>query len=644
MIMEQNEMQRGQWTELRAGAVQLYYTEGELRYLRVGDSEVIRRVYVAVRDRLWRTIPLHISNFQAQIEENHFHLTFTAAHQEGEIDFAWRGTITGEASGTITFTMDGEARSTFQRNRIGICVLHPVRECAGQPCAIESPEGTMESAYFPQLIAPHQPFKNLRAITHEIHRGLRAEVRLEGDIFEMEDQRNWTDGSFKTYSTPLALPFPVAIEKGAKITQSFELRLKGETTPALIKDATPEIVTLTVGTTPIGRLPRIGLGVASHGQQLSTREIALLRALHLSHLRVDLHLHTTSYEAALRRATNEARALQVNLEIALFFSDSEEEQLRALADIVRRIDPPVATWLIFHTAEKVTSAKWIKLARQALQQPDTSAKFGGGTDYYFAELNRNCPTSEALELTDIICYSINPQVHAVDDVSLIETLEAQAATVETARQFLGNVPLAITPVTLKPRFNPDAREHVAAPDPDTLPASVDKRQMSLFAAAWTVGSLKYLAESDVESLTFYETTGWRGVMATAQESTMPELFPAPPGAGFPLYHVLADVGEFAAGEILPLQSSDPLKVIGLALRLGLQTRLLLCNVSSLTQHLIVGNLAGRAVRKNLDEESVQQAMLAPEHFRRASGEPLSLREGQLDIKLQPYEVVRLDCS
>ena len=29
---------------------------------------------------------------------------------------------------------------------------------------------------------------------------------MSGDSFEMEDHRNWTDASFKTYVRPLALP------------------------------------------------------------------------------------------------------------------------------------------------------------------------------------------------------------------------------------------------------------------------------------------------------------------------------------------------------------------------------------------------------------------------------------------------------
>ena len=39
---------------------------------------------------------------------------------------------------------------------------------------------------------------------------------FEGDLFEAEDQRNWTDGSFKTYSTPLASGYPLHARPGQR--------------------------------------------------------------------------------------------------------------------------------------------------------------------------------------------------------------------------------------------------------------------------------------------------------------------------------------------------------------------------------------------------------------------------------------------
>jgi hypothetical protein len=42
---------------LRAGPLSLRYETGDLRYLRLGELEVIRRIYVAVRDRCAGHLP-----------------------------------------------------------------------------------------------------------------------------------------------------------------------------------------------------------------------------------------------------------------------------------------------------------------------------------------------------------------------------------------------------------------------------------------------------------------------------------------------------------------------------------------------------------------------------------------------------------
>ena len=52
-----------------------------------------------------------------------------------------------------------------------------------------------------------------------------AVLTFEGDVFETEDQRNWTDASYKTYSRPLEQPFPYFVNKGDSIEQKVSLKL-----------------------------------------------------------------------------------------------------------------------------------------------------------------------------------------------------------------------------------------------------------------------------------------------------------------------------------------------------------------------------------------------------------------------------------
>ncbi len=633
--------------ELRAGPLSLVYEEGDIRYIKLGDREILRRVYVAIRDHNWGTILPVLSNIQMDIASDSFRITYDVENKQDDIDFFWRGTITGDAQGTITIKMDGKARSTFRRNRIGFCVLHPV-ECAGVTCQIEHVDGSVEESPFPVYIGPQlivdgivkpvHPFDEMRAMSYELLPGLWAEIRFTGDIFEMEDQRNWTDASYKTYCTPLRLPFPVEVKEGTEISQSVTLTLKGEI-PEEPAEAGEAGLSFSVGASPTRSFPRFGLGVASHGQPLSQKELARLKALNLSHLRAGLRLSESGYEAKLRQATGEANELGVPLEVALFLSDAAADELKAFVEVLEQVKPSVWAWLIFHEAEKSTTEKWVKLAREHLASYDPAVKIGAGTNAFFTELNRGRPPVQVL---DLVTYSLNPQVHAFDNLSLAETLKVQASTVESARQFIGDLPLAVSAVTLKMRFNPNATGPEPEPPPGELPPQVDVRQMSLFGAGWTAGSLKYLAESDVQSLIYYETTGWRGVMETEAGSPIPQKFQSIPGSVFPLYHVLADVGEFAGGEVVPTTSSNILQVDGLAVRKNGQTRVILANLSAKPQQVTVQNLGEQVRVRHLNETNVVEAMQSPETFRSQAGELQQTSAGTLELSLLPYAIVRLD--
>ncbi|PWH15688.1 MAG: hypothetical protein DDG58_10665 [Ardenticatenia bacterium] len=629
---------------LRAGPLSLVYEEGDLRYIRYGDQEILRRVYVAVRDRNWGTVPSRLSNVQIEAHPDSFRIQYEVENKEGEINFFWKGTIEGDAQGTIAFSMDGIARSTFMRNRIGFCVLHPIKECAGRPCVVEKVDGSRERGTFPLYISPHQPFMDMRAIKHEVVPGLWAEVRFEGDIFEMEDQRNWTDASYKTYCTPLALPFPVEVKAGTRIVQSVTLKLEGTAVGVSAQPQTDRI-TFQVGDRGVGDIPAIGLGMASHGGRLTTRELQRLKVLRLSHLRADLWFSRRNWKAELARAIEEAGALGVGLELALILSDAAEEKLKALTAALgaatRSTRPQVNRWLIFHEREKSTSAQWITLARQHLTSCDPSTQFVSGTNHFFAELNRGRPP---VALLDGITYSINPQVHAFDNGSLVENLAAQASTVESARQFSAGLPILVSPVTLRMRLNPNATVPEPEPAPGEPPARIDVRQMSLFGAGWTLGSLKYLAESGARSVTFYETTGWLGIMEREEGSPLPDVFRSLPGAVFPMYHVFADVGEFAGGQVVPSASSAPLRVDGLTLRKGERTRVMLANMTHQEQRVNIVGLGGRIQVRSLDETNAEYAMQSPEAFRAQAGEMIPTHTGSCALTLMPYAVVTIDSA
>ena len=619
---------------LRAGPLSLIYTGGDLRYIRVGEGPILHRLYVAVRDHNWDTIPAELTDIAIDDRGDNFRISFRARHKRGSIDFAWDGRIDGDADGTLRFAMDGEVLSDFRRNRIGFCVLHP-GSLAGQPCTVEQTDGVLTEGAFPDAISPHQPFFDMRAISHEVAPGLSATVRMEGDTFEMEDQRNWTDDSYKTYSTPLTIPYPVEVKAGERIRQVVTIALSGDK-----REGTKvrEEVKVDVEHTSAGRLPSIGLGVSSIGL-IPEGQIGRLQNLRIAHLRVDLRLDDPDYAAQLDWALAEAVALGVGLEMALHLGEDPAGQLAALRLLLEKRRPIVARWLIFRLGEASTQAETVALARQHLSDLAPSAPFGGGTNAYFTELNRVRPQADAL---DFVSYTVNPQVHAFDNLSLVETLATQATTVHSARGFVGDLPIAVTPITLRARFNPNATGPEADPAPGTLPPSVDPRQMSLFAAAWTLGSLKYLAESGVASATYFETVGWRGVVESAEGSPAP--FPSLPGAVFPVYHLLAYVGEWADAAVLPVATSNRLAVDGLALEREGAKRILMANLTNDPQRVTVRHGGTSCWLRTLDETNALAAMEEPELFRKHRGRRVPCTGGISEFVLLPYAVVRLDVA
>lgn len=92
-------------------------------------------------------------------------------------------------------------------------------------------------------------------------------------------------------------------------------------------------------------------------------------------------------------------------------------------------------------------------------------------------------------------------------------------------------------------------------------------------------------------------------MESDEGSPIPDKFRSLPGCAYPLYHVLADVGEFAGGEVLPSSSSSPLALDGMILRKNGRLRILLVNLTDKEQQVQVAG-SGLPVEvsvKSLDE-------------------------------------------
>ena len=538
--------------KLNAGNLSLIYENGSLRYISAGNIEIIRMIYSAVRDKEWLTAPPEISNEVFNINPDSFYIKYKCRYSSGEIEFETDFLIEGGSDNSLSFSFEGEAKTTFEKSRIGFCVLHPIEVCSGNPCIIFHPDGTSEILYFPDEISPDQIFTDIRAMQLDVN-GCKCRIDFEGDIFETEDQRNWTDASYKTYCTPLNLPLPVTVKKGERIAQRITVKLEGN----VEEQPKDNVINLRILSGNISELPKIGIGRSTRRAPLTGNELKILRNLAFDHYRIDLYLFENDWRSKATSAVIEAESLGYTLELALFFDDDAINQCTGLIDWFSDVHADIYLMILYHRTEQSTPDILTDTVGSLLREVFPGIKIACGTNANFAELNRKRPETAQ---NDFICYSIHPQEHASDNSTLTENLKGQEYTVLSAAAFARGKDIWISPVNMQRRFNANISNYENPSLSDEFPPQADSRIMSLFGACWTAGSLKYLCESGIKGVTYFETAGERGIIQGDFEPKWPERFPSVKGMIFPVFHVFRFFLENRNFKFVKSLSDQPLKV------------------------------------------------------------------------------------
>lgn len=550
---------------LRAGALSADFVNGNLRTISHGGTEVLRAVAYIVRDRDWGTYEPNLADLIIDQAADAFSVSYSASCLAPDgTRLGFRATIKGSADGRLVFEVSALPESDFETNRCGFCILHPIADLAGSPVKVEHTDGSVEATKLPELIDPWQPFKDIRAITHEVRPGITAECRMEGDTFEMEDQRNWSDASYKTYVRPLALPWPYVLPAGQTLRQTISLRIAGEgNAPAATVTSEP----VRVGLGEVGpRLPDIGVVIYPEDVETALANLSTMAALGPQQLL--FHFDPTrghgpdALRAFARLAT--AYAAETTLECVVACAGDLDAEMSGVADLVRQaglklsaiavspsVDrqstPPGSTWPDCPPLEDVYAA-----ARRAF--PDI--RLGGGMFSYFTELNRKRVPADQL---DFITHCTCPIVHAADDLSIMQSLEALPFITQSARAMIfGAKPYRIGPSTIAMRQNP----YGSATKPNAggqrvAMADSDPRHTGQFAAAWTIGYAARVAPVGLEMLTLSSFTGPFGVLASSGE-------PVAEGSHRPIFQPIKGLCELAGLAHVSARTSDETKVLALA--------------------------------------------------------------------------------
>lgn len=605
---------------LRSGFFSLVYHDGALRSISVGETEVIRMIYFAVRDRDWLTLPAEQSRFSLKKSTSGFRIGFTNHYRLGDMDFRVRITYRANTAGKLVAMARGIALNGFLKNRIGFCVLHPPDTCCGRECEVVHSDGSVSLTAFPMQVVPHQPFLDVKGIHWKPGDDITARLQFHGDVFETEDQRNWTDASFKTYSTPLSLPHPARIEKGSRVNQRIKLKINAGKIPAKKK----EPVTICLNGTPPRPFPEIGTCATSRLQPVTDAEAEKIRHIGFSHLRVELLLDAEDLEQQVTAKDNELAKTRLPAELCLFFGRNPVEEFHRFLGfysgfIVRRI-------LVFSKYHPATPDDLAAPVMPLIRKAFPSIPCGAGTNCNFAELNRSAIPSGF----DLQAFAVHPQEHAADNLTLMENTAAQAHVVNTAR-IKEKLPVFVTPVTLQRRFNANKAYAESLLKGSVRTETMDCRQMSLFAAAWTLGSLKHLCQAGAAGLTYYETVGERGIMMGDFEGVWKE-FKAKRGMRFPVYHLfrvlLSDRPTFTRD----CESSRPLVADALVFETRKQVQILVANMTPFRQQILLKGFPDLHIR------SLQAGNF--NHMRSETTMPEEERTDENGMfVLRPYETV-----
>lgn len=604
---------------------------GFLRQVRLGDHELIRGIYMAVRDSKWKTLPIELEIIEQNIDIDHFEIQFRCSNKLNDAEFEWTGKISGDDLGNLEYAFTGTAQTTFERMRLGLCLLHAENECAGKELKVTHTKGEVENTQFSYTVAPiaPEPVIDIKELEYEAAPNVRVKFLFQGDIFEMEDQRNWTDASYKTYCTPASLPRPVTVQKEDMVSQSIRMELSGETKkifPILI-GRDPQF---NISTTPVLPIPPIGTNVSPEAENLSDSHKKLLKRLQLSHLRADLLPEDPKWEHHLKKLASQSRDLDLPVYLAITHPDPTQDILKKISSKCDELSLQVQVVQLIGQRGKVLSEEQLNSLLPILPEIFPNASFATGSDKDFAQVNasRHLASSQLHPV-----YGICPQVHAFDNLTLVENLSCQSRGVECLEDWWQQTPM-ISSVHLH-RY-PGAK---ALYDAETACKEYDTRHPSLFAAAWTVGSLSKLIETgNTHSLTYYETTGKRGLLADINPDSIPADFRCSPENAYPLYFIFEAIAGYS--KALKMISSHTWETLGMTLLDEKNKRLFIVS-NYLGKELDVKIKSGTCSTKIkvLSESNVTEVVKDPEQWFNNDGEALNARGGKLHLSLPPYATV-----
>ena len=627
---------------LHAGPLEATWEAGALRNIRYRGIEILRGIAFLSRDESWGNIPVEIANVHVTQEKARFHLSCDLEFLGRLQRLAGTVDIEGFSNGRVTFSVSATATTDFATNRTGFTILHPLKHVVGQPVDVTHTDDTLTRQNFPEQISPGQPIFDIRSLTHDLGPGLKVAIQMEGAKFEMEDHRNWMDASYKTYAGSLLDPWPYVIAQGEHVTQSVRVTVSGTPAANSASSGRPDII-VKLGDRA-GVLPDVGTAMPMDSPADLFQFVD-----HLNHakppflvVRIDGRQCDLDRQTADLKTVARATDTPLHLEVILSATTGANQELEELATALVRND-------VFPAAVVVTQAHDMMSFQPGNPRPSgprylemaTAARcafpdipIGGGMVAFFTELNR-LPVPHGV--FDFVTHAVCPAVHASDDQSLMENLQAAKWIFASAKSMIGSTPYHLGPSWISSRVNPYGAAVLPNPtDERVCLAESDPRQRGLFGAAWALGLVAAAAEARLDAVALASLTGPQGLTFGPGDRRPPEF---PSAEATPAFHVLRGLATHKSRHSIATSNSNPEAVAAMGIETPAGPELWLANLTAEEQDVQISPWHGPAVLHLLDHARFSDVLRLD-----FLDSPGTKTDDGASLRLAPYATARLSSA
>jgi hypothetical protein len=453
-----------------------------VRNVRYKNAQIIDLLYTAIRPWDWSTLNPDEHTEHVKIVGDDCIITIRDLFA-GALDAQTKITI---SSGS-TFTVDYELRgiAEYSVNRWGICFCLNSADWMGS--TVKSQSGDYE------LLAEISPQRVVDGITQGLFPASQEmffsapdqrsiKVTSTGKILEAEDQRNWTDNTYKIYSGSLSEPRPFVTSAGSLWSQSVQFEINSPSKQP--EDAAKILVQ------EIDALPSIGV-------QFNQEPLLPVDALNAAFVILDIDHIRLNEESLSAQKVSSVSGNGLMVEAALLSSHSGEELKREIEHLNKQI-PAGSRILIQREGREIVEV-------DDLPKNKSLSSFIPGTDAYLVDLHRN-----KYDFGGSVSYSMAPTIHSTDTETIFKTLYTQAESIKFAQKNLAPQ-VVISPITFSTRGNPETG-HARDQRINYADPKMASHIRTIEGATWTLGSIFALASAGAYSGTWHELFGEFGLI------------------------------------------------------------------------------------------------------------------------------------